>query len=182
MVSIDSCLAASMNAQVLTTSTSASAASRVSSCPACWASPSITSESTRFLGQPRETKSNLHRTLRPDAQCLMPRPRPMPKAVTDTAGTACAGTGSSRARARGRRSRRRSARCPCRSRRAARAVAAQVEVPLERLLRQLVLLDALQQQVEVVHALAAADDLAVALGRQHVDAQRELGSLGSGFM
>ena len=56
-----------------------------------------------------------------------------------------------------------------------RAVAAQVEVPLERLLRQLVLLDALQQQVEVVQALAAADDLAVALGRQHVDAQRAIG-------
>ena len=55
MVSIDSCLALSMNAQVLTTSTSASAASRVSWCPCCWASPSITSESTRFLGQPSET-------------------------------------------------------------------------------------------------------------------------------
>ena len=54
IVSTDSCLALSMKAQVLTTSTSASAASRVSSCPACWASPSITSESTRFLGQPSE--------------------------------------------------------------------------------------------------------------------------------
>src|SRR5687768_16075867 len=55
MVSIDSCFALSMKAQVLTTSTSASAASRVSWCPACWASPSITSESTRFLGQPSDT-------------------------------------------------------------------------------------------------------------------------------
>src|SRR5207244_4056747 len=40
-------------AQVFTTRTSALAASFVSSCPACCASPSITSESTRFLGQPR---------------------------------------------------------------------------------------------------------------------------------
>src|SRR5262245_29476480 len=54
MASIDSCFALSMKAQVLTTSTSAAAGSRVSSCPDCWASPSITSESTRFLGQPRE--------------------------------------------------------------------------------------------------------------------------------
>ncbi len=64
MVSIDSCLAESMKAQVLTTSTSASAASCVSSCPACCASPSITSESTRFFGQPSEIRpifiNNLH--------------------------------------------------------------------------------------------------------------------------
>src|SRR5437868_12122671 len=44
-----------MKAHVFTTRTSASAASRVSSWPACCAKPSITSESTRFLGQPRET-------------------------------------------------------------------------------------------------------------------------------
>src|SRR6185369_5129806 len=55
MVSIDSCFAESMNAQVLTISTSASPASCVSSWPPCCASPSITSESTRFFGQPRET-------------------------------------------------------------------------------------------------------------------------------
>jgi hypothetical protein len=59
------------------------------------------------------------------------------------------------------------------------AVAAQVEVPLEGLLRQLVLLDALEQQVEVVEALAAADDLAVAFRRQHVDAERQFGRSGS---
>ena len=53
---MDSCLARSMNAQVLTTSTSAPSASVVISWPACSASPSITSESTRFFGQPRETK------------------------------------------------------------------------------------------------------------------------------
>src|SRR4029453_1490371 len=43
-----------MNAQVLTINTSASAASAVTVWPACSPSPSITSESTRFLGQPRE--------------------------------------------------------------------------------------------------------------------------------
>ena len=63
------------------------------------------------------------------------------------------------------------------------AVAAQVEVPLEGLLRQLVLLDALQQQVVVVEALAAADDLAVALGREHVArTSATSGRAGSGFM
>src|SRR5438093_12698405 len=56
MVSIDSCFAESMNAHVFTTSTSAAAASCVSSCPACCARPSITSESTRFLGQPSEIR------------------------------------------------------------------------------------------------------------------------------
>src|SRR4026209_3016762 len=45
-----------MNAQVFTTSTSASDGSEVSSCPACCAMPSITSPSTRFFGQPRERK------------------------------------------------------------------------------------------------------------------------------
>ena len=52
------------------------------------------------------------------------------------------------------------------------AEAAQVEIPLERFLRQVVFLDALQQQIEIVEALAAADDLAVAFRREHVDAQR----------
>src|SRR5674536_200160 len=56
MALTDSCRADSMNAQVLTTRTSASAASGVSVCPACCARLSITSESTRFLGQPRETR------------------------------------------------------------------------------------------------------------------------------
>src|SRR5205814_1500373 len=56
IVSIDSCFAESMNAHVFTTSTSAAAASCVSSCPACCARPSITSESTRFLGQPSEIR------------------------------------------------------------------------------------------------------------------------------
>ena len=55
-----------------------------------------------------------------------------------------------------------------------RAVAAQVEVPLERLARQLVLARSRASSVrEVVLALAAADDLAVALGREHVHVERE---------
>jgi hypothetical protein len=62
------------------------------------------------------------------------------------------------------------------------AETAKVEIPLERFLRQVVFLDALQQEVEVVEALAAADDLAVAFRRQDIDAQRLSGSFGSGFM
>jgi hypothetical protein len=45
-----------MNEQVFTTSTSASATSVVSSPPAFCSMPIITSLSTRFLGQPSETK------------------------------------------------------------------------------------------------------------------------------
>src|SRR4051812_15554475 len=56
MASTDSSLAVSMNAQVLTTITSALAASGVTSWPASRAMPSMTSPSTRFLGQPRERK------------------------------------------------------------------------------------------------------------------------------
>src|SRR6476660_6733922 len=55
------------------------------------------------------------------------------------------------------------------------AVPAQIEVPLERFLRKLVLLDAAEQQDVVVDALAAADDLAVALGREDVDRERDFG-------
>src|SRR5215471_142838 len=50
-------------------------------------------------------------------------------------------------------------------------VAAQVLVPLERRLRQAVLVDAPRQQIEARHALAAADDLAVALGGEAVARQ-----------
>ena len=55
MVSTDSCLAESMKLQVLTTRISASSARAVSSAPARSSRPIITSESTRFLGQPSET-------------------------------------------------------------------------------------------------------------------------------
>src|SRR5688572_11778036 len=55
MAFTDSSLALSMNAHVLMTMTSAVEASAVSSCPAPFARPSITSPSTRFFGQPSET-------------------------------------------------------------------------------------------------------------------------------
>src|SRR5271157_4692636 len=56
MVSMDSCLAVSMKEQVLTTRISASSGWAVRRAPARSSKPIITSESTRFLGQPREMK------------------------------------------------------------------------------------------------------------------------------
>src|ERR1051326_2851424 len=53
MASIDSSLAESIKAQVLTTSTSASSARDVMSIPCCKTLPSMISASTRFLAQPR---------------------------------------------------------------------------------------------------------------------------------
>src|SRR5437867_12056128 len=53
-----------------------------------------------------------------------------------------------------------------------RPVPSDVEVPAERLEGQPVLLDSPEQEIVVVDALAAADDLPVALRRQDVDAQR----------
>ena len=149
-----------MKAHVLTTSTSAVGGVRRQLVAGLAGEPSITSESTRFFGQPSEMKPILLRI---------------------NPGTASADTESSRARAR--------AADPgddaldAHAEAAVRhgAVAAQVEVPLERLLRQVVLLDPLQQQIVVVEALAAADDLAVAFGREHVDAERDVGPLGIGL-
>ena len=54
-VSMDSCLAVSMKLQVLTTRISASSGWEVRRAPARSSKPIMTSESTRFLGQPRET-------------------------------------------------------------------------------------------------------------------------------
>src|SRR5436190_17293240 len=54
MVSIDSCLASSMKAQVLTITVSASSMFWTIELPCRRSSPSMTSESTRFLAQPRE--------------------------------------------------------------------------------------------------------------------------------
>jgi len=56
MVSTDSCLAVSMKLQVLTTRISASSGCAVRRAPARSSRPIITSESTRFLGQPNEIK------------------------------------------------------------------------------------------------------------------------------
>src|SRR5512144_2292905 len=52
-----------------------------------------------------------------------------------------------------------------------RAVLAEIEVPAVSLQRQSLLLDAADQPVVVVLALAAADDLAIAFRRQHVVVQ-----------
>src|SRR3989304_707975 len=57
----------------------------------------------------------------------------------------------------------------------------QVEVPLEVLLGEAVLLEPLFQESQVVDALTASDDLAVALGRENVDAENPVGSLGMGL-
>src|ERR1700731_3441917 len=56
MVSTDSCLAESIKLQVLTTRISASSGRAVRGAPARSSRPIITSESTRFLGQPNEIK------------------------------------------------------------------------------------------------------------------------------
>src|ERR1700722_16563145 len=56
MALTDSCLAESMKEQVLTTRISASSGLLVRRAPARSSRPIMTSESTRFLGQPNETK------------------------------------------------------------------------------------------------------------------------------
>ena len=60
MVSIDSCFALSMNAQVLTMSTSASAASRVSWCPCFLGEPQHHLGVDEVLGAAERNHSNLH--------------------------------------------------------------------------------------------------------------------------
>src|SRR5579884_3566524 len=57
------------------------------------------------------------------------------------------------------------------------AEAAQVEIPLERLARQVMFFQALLEKREIVNALAAPDDFAVAFRSDHVHPKRELGSL-----
>ena len=64
MASIDSSLAESINAQVLTTRTSASSGRDVISIPRCKTLPSMTSASTRFLAQPRLIMPTLVRRCR----------------------------------------------------------------------------------------------------------------------
>ncbi len=63
-----------------------------------------------------------------------------------------------------------------------RPVLPDVEVPLEGADRKVMLLYPFQKKVVVVDPLAAADDLSVALGREDIHAQRQLGSCGSGSM
>ena len=59
---------------------------------------------------------------------------------------------------------------------------AQIEVPLERLFRQFVLVNALQQEVIRPDTLRAAVDLAITLRRQHIHAEGILRCCGSGSM
>src|SRR5687767_5571447 len=121
IASIDSCLALSMKAHVLTMSTSASEASCVRLPPACCASPSITSESTRFFGQPSEIIPIFiwclgRRRLKP-ALYLLPTTYHLPP--RDTTDTTFSDTESSRAHARARKSTTRIARFPYRNHREA---------------------------------------------------------------
>src|SRR6266536_6141809 len=57
------------------------------------------------------------------------------------------------------------------------AVFAQVKIPLESFLGEVVLVDALEEQVVGGHALRASDDFSVAFRREDVDAEREFGTL-----
>src|SRR6266568_2552554 len=61
------------------------------------------------------------------------------------------------------------------------AIAAQIEIPLERFFREVMFVQALHQQVVIVNALTAAADFAVAFGRKHVKSERELGPLRVGL-
>ena len=153
MASTDSSFAVSMNAQVLTTMTSAVAASAVISCPASRAIAEHHLAIDEVLGTAEARRNQFSFTGIHPVQ--HPRIRNRFAQVVEAADPghdaldAHAEAGVRDA-----------------------AEAAQVEVPLERFVRQLVLLDALQQQVVVVEALAAADDLAVAFGREDVDRER----------
>src|SRR5690242_578225 len=57
-------------------------------------------------------------------------------------------------------------------------VAPQVEIPLESLFGQVVLVEALEEQVVNVDALAASNDFTIALGSNHVKGESKLGALG----
>src|SRR5690242_21764928 len=61
------------------------------------------------------------------------------------------------------------------------AVAAQIEIPLERFLREVMRVQALHQQVVIVNALASSNDFAIAFGGKHVKSERELGALRVGL-
>ena len=53
---------------------------------------------------------------------------------------------------------------------------AQVEVPFKRLARQFVFLNALHQQIVTGHALSTSDDFSITFRREHVYAQRQVGT------
>ena len=53
-----------------------------------------------------------------------------------------------------------------------------IQIPLECLLREIVRFDTLQEHVEVIFTLAAAYNLAIPFGSQHIDRQCNLRILG----
>ena len=57
------------------------------------------------------------------------------------------------------------------------AVLAEIKIPLESFFGQIVLVNALQEQIMRGHALRSADDFAVAFGREHVDAESKFRTL-----
>src|SRR6516225_1922830 len=57
------------------------------------------------------------------------------------------------------------------------SVAAQVEIPLESFLGKVVFAQALDQQVVIVNALAAANDFSIAFGGKYVKGEGEFGAL-----
>src|SRR5262245_45494437 len=165
MVSTDSFRAGSMKVQVLTTITSASLGSLVSSYPPRRSVPSMTSLSTRFFGQPRLTMPTLI-TIDPS------RVEPVERARIGDGLAQMMDTRDPRDEA---------LETHAEPGVRHRAVLAQIQVPAERLEREVMLLETAQQQVVIVDTLAAADDLAVALGRQDVHAQSAIGVLGIGL-
>src|SRR5271156_5723717 len=54
-----------------------------------------------------------------------------------------------------------------------RSITAQVEIPFERLERQFMALDFMLEGFVVILTLAPADDLTIAFGSEHIDAQRD---------
>src|SRR5580704_15232271 len=61
------------------------------------------------------------------------------------------------------------------------AVLAEIKIPLERFLGQIVFMNALKQQVVRGHALRSADDLAITFRSKNINAKREFGALGIGL-
>ncbi len=57
----------------------------------------------------------------------------------------------------------------------------QIEIPVERFAREIVLFKALQEQVKVVNALPASDDLAITFGRNDVSPERQFGPVRIGL-
>src|SRR5439155_20452736 len=166
MVSTDSRRAGSMKVQVLTTITSASDGSRVRSYPPRRSVPSMTSLSTRFFGQPRLTIPTLINGASFSGVETVESARVGDRlAQVVDAGDPGDETLDPHPEAGVRH----------------RAVLADVEVPAKRLERQTLFLDTPEEEVVIVDALAAADDLAVPLGRQDVDAQRALRRLRIGL-